>query len=233
MCWRAASARSKRSAWSATRAGPAKSRACARRRSASPTATSRVAPSLLFACFFTGRTGRRGVGARFRQAPIAIASSLRLRPPPGCPIVGRAGAAKGKADGMSDRELGYLSASELLDAYRRKTLSPVEATRAALSRIERLDRRLNAFCLVDAEGALAAARQSEARWAKGAPMGLLDGVPATVKDLFLTRGWPTLRGSKLVKRDQPWEEDAPAVARLREHGAVLLGKTTTPEFGWK
>ncbi|HZS82487.1 MAG TPA: amidase [Stellaceae bacterium] len=134
---------------------------------------------------------------------------------------------------MSDRELGYLSASELLDAYRRKTLSPVEATRAALSRIERLDRRLNAFCLVDAEGALAAARQSEARWAKGAPMGLLDGVPATVKDLFLTRGWPTLRGSKLVKRDQPWEEDAPAVARLREHGAVLLGKTTTPEFGWK
>src|SRR3546814_2717561 len=51
--------------------------------------------------------------------------------------------------------------------------------------------------------------------------------------ILLTKGWPTLRGSRAVSRDQPWPEDAPAVARLREHGAVLLGKTTTPEFGWK
>src|SRR5690606_26736759 len=65
------------------------------------------------------------------------------------------------------------------------------------------------------------------------PQGLLDGVPATVKDLVLTKGWPTLRGSRAVSPDQPWNEDAPAVARLREHNAVLLGKTTTPEFGWK
>src|SRR5690606_24289377 len=67
----------------------------------------------------------------------------------------------------------------------------------------------------------------------GAPRGPLDGVPASVKDILLTRGWPTLRGSKAIARDQPWKDDAPAVARLREHGAVLLGKTTTPEFGWK
>jgi aspartyl-tRNA(Asn)/glutamyl-tRNA(Gln) amidotransferase subunit A len=132
-----------------------------------------------------------------------------------------------------DRELGYMSASALIEAYRKKTLSPVDATLAALTRLERLDAKLNAFCLVDPEAAVASARQSEARWAKGAPMGLLDGVPTTIKDLFLTRGWPTLRGSKLTRRDQAWDEDAPAVARLREHGAVLLGKTTTPEYGWK
>src|SRR6266853_590110 len=132
-----------------------------------------------------------------------------------------------------DRELGFMSASALVEAYRRKTLSPVEATKAALARIERLEPKLNAFVLVDAEGALAAARESEARWAKGAPKGLVDGVPTTIKDIVLTKGWPTLRGSRLTRRDQDWSEDAPAVARLREHGAVLLGKTTTPEFGWK
>jgi aspartyl-tRNA(Asn)/glutamyl-tRNA(Gln) amidotransferase subunit A len=132
-----------------------------------------------------------------------------------------------------DRELGFMPAHALLEAYRRKTLSPVEATKAALARIERLDPKLNAFVLVDADGALAAARDSEARWAKGAPKGLVDGVPTTIKDIVLTKGWPTLRGSRLTKRDQAWTEDAPAVARLREHGAVFLGKTTTPEIGWK
>jgi len=132
-----------------------------------------------------------------------------------------------------DRDLGFMTASALLDAYRRKTLSPVEATKAALSRLDRLEPQLNAFVLVDAEGALAAARESEARWIKGAPKGLVDGVPTTIKDIVLTKGWPTLRGSLLSKRDQPWNEDAPAVARLREHGAIFLGKTTTPEFGWK
>src|SRR5262249_6942286 len=80
---------------------------------------------------------------------------------------------------------------------------------------------------------LAAARGSEARWAKSEPLGRIDGVPASIKDLLITKGWPTLRGSKAVDPKQPWEEDAPAVARLREEGAVLLGKTTTPEFGWK
>jgi aspartyl-tRNA(Asn)/glutamyl-tRNA(Gln) amidotransferase subunit A len=126
-----------------------------------------------------------------------------------------------------------LSATELLDAYRRKTLSPVEATRAVLARIEALNPRLNAFNLVDAEGALTSARASEARWSKGAPQGALDGVPASIKDILLTKGWPTLRGSLLVDRNQPWAEDAPATARLREANAVILGKTTTPEFGWK
>ncbi|MEO8717673.1 MAG: amidase, partial [Burkholderiales bacterium] len=126
-----------------------------------------------------------------------------------------------------------LSACELLRAYRAKTLSPVEATHAALARIDKLNPVLNCFNLVDKNGALAAARASEARWKKGAPVGLLDGVPTSIKDIILTRGWPTLRGSKTTEPKGPWNDDAPAVARLREHNAVFLGKTTTPEFGWK
>jgi aspartyl-tRNA(Asn)/glutamyl-tRNA(Gln) amidotransferase subunit A len=126
-----------------------------------------------------------------------------------------------------------LTATALVEHYRRKTLSPVEATKAVLARIAALNPSLNAFLLVDEEAALGAAQASEARWMKGAPQGLVDGVPATVKDIMISRGWPTLRGSKTVRRDQPWDEDAPMVARLREHGAVLIGKTTTPEFGWK
>ncbi|NIR31600.1 MAG: amidase [Gammaproteobacteria bacterium] len=133
---------------------------------------------------------------------------------------------------MTD-EIAHLPATELLRLYRNKRLSPVEATRASLERIERCDRTLNAYCLVRPDEALAAARASEQRWSKGEPRGLLDGVPVAIKDLLLTKGWPTLRGSKTVDPDQPWDEDAPSTARLREHGAVLLGKTTTPEFGWK
>jgi aspartyl-tRNA(Asn)/glutamyl-tRNA(Gln) amidotransferase subunit A len=133
----------------------------------------------------------------------------------------------------SEREIAFLTASELVEAYRRKTLSPVEVTEAMLRRLDRLEPRLNAFVLVARDSARAEARAAESRWMKGAPLGLLDGVPATIKDIFLTKGWPTLRGSTLIRRDQEWDEDAPPVARLREHGAVLIGKTTVPEFGWK
>ena len=134
---------------------------------------------------------------------------------------------------MSD-DLAFTPATELVAAYRAKTLSPVEATQAVLDRIETHNETLNAFCHVDAEGALAAAAQSEVRWQRGEPVGLIDGVPTSIKDIVLTKGWPTLRGSKTIKRDsQTWDVDAPVTARLREHGAVLLGKTTTCEFGWK
>jgi aspartyl-tRNA(Asn)/glutamyl-tRNA(Gln) amidotransferase subunit A len=129
-------------------------------------------------------------------------------------------------------ELWALTASELVEGFRKKTLSPVDVTRAVLSRIEQLNPKLNAFCLVS-ETALEDAKASEARWAAGQPRGLLDGVPVSIKDIILTKGWPTLRGSKTVDPKGPWNDDAPATARLREHGAVLLGKTTTPEFGWK
>ena len=129
--------------------------------------------------------------------------------------------------------LDFWSAGQLLHAYRTGSLSPVEATRAALSRIEALNGRLNAYCRLDAEGALEAARSSEARWGRGEPKGLLDGVPVSVKDVLLTRGMATLHGSRTVNAEQAWVDDAPAVARLREHGAVILGKTTTPELGHK
>lgn len=126
-----------------------------------------------------------------------------------------------------------LSAVELVDAYAAGTLSPVEATEAVLDRIERENPALNAFCFVAPEEAVKAARASEERWRRGEPTGDLDGVPTSVKDIMLTRGWPTLKGSLTTHQEQDWPEDSPVVARLREHGAVLVGKTTTPEIAWK
>jgi aspartyl-tRNA(Asn)/glutamyl-tRNA(Gln) amidotransferase subunit A len=131
---------------------------------------------------------------------------------------------------MSD--LCAFSAVQLLEKYVRRELSPVEVTKAVLARIEKLNPKLNAFCFLNKE-ALKDAEASEKRWMSGQPRGLLDGVPVSIKDLLVTKGWPTMRGSKTVDAKGPWNDDAPAVARLREHGAVLLGKTTTPEFGWK
>src|ERR687897_464850 len=120
---------------------------------------------------------------------------------------------------MAD-DIIWFTAAQLSKAYRRGKLTPV-------------DGKINAFCLVDEPAAMRAARASERRWRKGEPLGPLDGIPGSIKDIILTKGWPTLRGSKTVDPDQPWNEDAPATARLREAGVVLLGKTTTPEFGWK
>ncbi|MFI6623531.1 amidase [Streptomyces sp. NPDC050528] len=130
-------------------------------------------------------------------------------------------------------ELTELTAVELLDGYRRREFSPVDATRATLERAEEIQPAVNAFVRLDAEGALARATESAERWQRGEPSGLLDGVPVTVKDILLQRGAPTLRGSKTIAEQGSWDEDAPSVARLREHGAVFIGKTTTPEFGWK
>jgi aspartyl-tRNA(Asn)/glutamyl-tRNA(Gln) amidotransferase subunit A len=126
-----------------------------------------------------------------------------------------------------------LTATELIAAYWAGELSPVEATQDTLDRIEQLDHQVRAFCLVDADRALQAAKASERRWHQRLPQGLVDGVPTSIKDVYLTQGWPTLRGSRLVARDQEWPFDGPPVARLREHGAVLLGKTTTSELAWK
>ncbi|GAA5120809.1 amidase [Haloechinothrix salitolerans] len=126
-----------------------------------------------------------------------------------------------------------LTASELTVAYSQGAVSPVEATKAALDAIERRDGEINAYCLVDPDHALAQAKSSEERWREGNPIGWLDGVPASIKDMFLTAGWPTLRGSLCVDPDQPWEVDSPVAARMREAGLVVLGKNTTPELGWK
>ncbi len=130
-------------------------------------------------------------------------------------------------------DLAALTARQLTHLFRCGEASPVEATRAVLTRIEALNGAHNAFCLVDESRALRDAQVSQARWRAGTPASNIDGVPATVKDIILTRGWPTLRGSRTIQPSQSWDEDAPAVARLREAGAVILGKTTAPEFGWK
>ncbi|KOG36051.1 amidase [Streptomyces resistomycificus] len=132
-----------------------------------------------------------------------------------------------------DTDLTGLSAVRLLDGYRKGEFSPVDATRAALERAERIQPEVNAFVRLTADEALAQARASAERWRRGEPAGLVDGVPVTVKDILLLRGAPTLKGSRTITEQGRWDEDAPSVARLREHGAVFLGKTTTPEFGWK
>ena len=134
---------------------------------------------------------------------------------------------------MKPTDLADCTATDLLAMYRSKQASPVEATRAVLARIERLNPTLLAFCHLAGSEALESARASEARWQRGEPIGALDGVPTSIKDLILTKGWPTLRGSRTVDAGQAWDVDAPASERLREAGAVLLGKTSTPEFGCK
>ncbi|MFI2504440.1 amidase [Streptomyces sp. NPDC018972] len=130
--------------------------------------------------------------------------------------------------------LTELTAVRLLDGYRSGEFGPVEVVRAALERAEEIQPEVNAFVRLFAEEALERAAASEERWRRGEPCGLLDGVPVTVKDILLLRGAPTLKGSRTIDPAAGrWDEDAPSVARLREHGAVFLGKTTTPEFGWK
>ena len=126
-----------------------------------------------------------------------------------------------------------MTAVELVSAFSSGELSPVEVTRAVLDRIAAHDREINSFCLVDEQKALDQARRSEERWRTGYSKGLLDGVPISIKDIFLTDGWPTLRGSQAVDENQDWNVDSPVAARLREDGMVLLGKTTTPEIAWK
>lgn len=130
-------------------------------------------------------------------------------------------------------DLSLLSAEDLVGGYRSGDFTPEDAARASLAAIADHDAEVNAFVLVDEERAIAMARESTRRWQAGQPLGPADGVPASIKDMLLTRGWPTLRGSSLVDESGPWEVDAPSVARLRESGSVFLGKNTTPEFAWK
>ncbi len=124
-----------------------------------------------------------------------------------------------------------MSAEHLLAQYRRGTLSPVEALQSVIERIARYNPGLNAFAVMN-PAALEAAGQSAARWRAGRPIGLLDGVPCTVKDLLDLAGFPTRRGSRLTSA-APVTEDAPAVTALKNAGAVIVGKTTTTEYGWK
>ena len=127
-------------------------------------------------------------------------------------------------------QLHELSASELLAGYRSRQISPVDALLDVLSHVARWEHHLQATYLLRPEAALAQARQSEARWLRGAPCGPLDGVPVTLKDNIATQGDPTPLGTAALPL-VPAAADAPPAARLREAGAVLLAKTTMPDYG--
>ena len=129
-------------------------------------------------------------------------------------------------------DLTKVTATELSSLYQSGAASPVTVAEQVLAKIGQLNPILNAFCFTDPDTTMAQAQASERRWQQGRPLSNLDGVPVAVKDSILTQGWPTLHGSLAIDPNQPWTEDAPAVARLREAGAVFVGKTTVPEFAW-
>lgn len=128
-------------------------------------------------------------------------------------------------------DLTTVTATELSALYRSGTVSPVTVAEQVLTKIAQINPVLNAFCFTDPDATLKQAQASEQRWRQEQPLSAMDGVPVAIKDSILTQGWPTLHASLTVDPDQHWTEDAPAVARLREAGAVLVGKTTMSEFG--
>lgn len=131
---------------------------------------------------------------------------------------------------MTD-ELAYTPATALATLIRAREVSPVELARAVLERIEDVEPRVNAFAQVTPELALTAARAAEDALAKGQEVSPLHGVPVTIKDLFDIEGVPTESGS-LARQGHLATADSPVTARLRATGAVIIGKTTTSEFGW-
>jgi Asp-tRNA(Asn)/Glu-tRNA(Gln) amidotransferase A subunit family amidase len=133
---------------------------------------------------------------------------------------------------MNHTNLCWLPATEMAIAIRTRQLSPVELVEALLSRIHQLNPAINAYCTLTEEAARQSARAAEAAVLRGDDLGLLHGVPVSIKDLLFTSGVRTMRGSRIFEQFVP-DQDAPAVARLKASGAILLGKTTTPEFGWK
>ena len=130
----------------------------------------------------------------------------------------------------NNQELPFLSAIELARLYRNHDVSPEQALEACLQRIKSHNVAINAFTLIDEDGAKRSAAESGQRWRAGKSRGPLEGVPFTVKDNLMVSGYPFRRGS-LVTSTQPVSENAPIVARCLEAGAVFVGLTTMPEFG--
>ena len=133
---------------------------------------------------------------------------------------------------MNATDLCFTPATELATMIRARRLSPVEMTRAVLERIERVNPKLNAFCTLTADTAMERAREAEAAVMRGGALGPLHGIPFSVKDLAFTKGVRTMSGSHIFATRVP-DVDAPFVRRLKAAGGVMLGKTTSPEFGWK
>jgi len=137
---------------------------------------------------------------------------------------------RGAAPRDIPRALHDLSATEMVAAYRERSLSPVEVARSVLEHVARWEPHLQALFLLRPERVLAQARESEARWQRGAPLGPIDGVPVTIKDNIATEGDPTPLGTRAVPLT-PAPADAPPAARIRESGGVVLAKTTMPDYG--
>lgn len=133
---------------------------------------------------------------------------------------------------MESHEICWMNAVDLAGEIRAKKLSPVEVVRGVLERIEAINPKINAYVTLTADAALDAAKQAEAALMEGGELGPLHGVPVSIKDLVFTKGVRTTMGSKLLKDFVP-EEDAVLVTRLKKAGAIMLGKTNTPEFGLK
>jgi len=133
---------------------------------------------------------------------------------------------------MKHADLCWMSAVELARGIRDRSFSPLEVVEAVLERMERVNRRINAYVTVVADAALAEAKRAEAAVMSGERLGPLHGVPVSIKDLIFTRGIRTTMGSRLLQDFVP-DEDAVAVSRLKEAGAIVLGKTNAPEFGFK
>src|SRR5204863_200707 len=187
--------------------------------------------------------------ARLRRPSGDHSSALRAEPWRSCSPAGRPAASRrirvasaatgrmiqcrgGDDVTMAADDVVWRSAVECAALIRRKELSPVELTEAVLARIDAVNPHLNAFCLVAHDVARRLAREAEIAVMKGEPLGLLHGVPVSVKDVLFTRGMRTTGGSRLYADLIP-EHDAVSVGRLKAAGAVLLGKTTTSEFGHK
>ena len=132
---------------------------------------------------------------------------------------------------MPGSDPALLTAEEMIGLFARRALTPVEVLQAVTQRIAQLNPGLNAFAVMNPR-ALDAAGESAARWRAGRPIGPLDGVPVTIKDLIDVAGFPTRRGSRTTD-PAPMPDDAPMVMSLKAAGAVVIGKTTTTEFGWK
>src|SRR5499426_1551221 len=133
---------------------------------------------------------------------------------------------------MADSRLAWLSATELEGLIRKKKVSPVDVVDAVLARIEEVNPKLNAFVTLTGEQARRDAKAAErALTRRAVRLGLLHGVPFSVKDLVITRGVRTTFGTPLYRDNVP-TEDAPMVERMKAAGAIMLGKTNTPTFGW-
>lgn len=132
---------------------------------------------------------------------------------------------------MKPEDLVALSVADLVSAYEKGDLSPVDVTRATLDHVEATNPALNALFSIRPEAALAQASEAEERWRRGEPMGLLDGVPVTVKDSVAMKGWPYHHGIGATRNAPPSNYDSPPAARLMEAGAIIFAKTAMPDCG--